>query len=258
MRERAGFRRGVLLAVTLAVIVATPPSLATEYLSTTKHYRFTVPDSWTRSSQTSGGADVAYLGPQYQGFTANLLAIIVSEPSVRDTEAWLLLQARAVFDQVVATLDVVTVQAPRSFRTAAGRAAADFTLDYQSSPLRFRQVYFGSDHWNLAYLFTFTAHQDVYASHDPVWNGAVDTFAVDGEASGGSLLGAMAVVAVAGAVAAAVVAFIMIQRRRAAPGPTPPMGMPPWAPPGAAQPPPAGQAAILTQSPQQPPQPPLA
>src|SRR3990172_9564074 len=230
MRERAGFRRGVLLAVALAVIVATPPSLATEYLSTTKHYRFTVPDSWTRSSQTSGGADVAYLGPQYQGVTANLLA----------------------------TLDVVTVQAPRSFRTAAGRAAADFTLDYQSSPLRFRQVYFGSDHWNLAYLFPFTAHQDVYASHDPVWNGAVDTFAVDGEASGGSLLGAMAVVAVAGAAAAAGGAFIMIQRRRAAPGPTPPMGMPPWAPPGAAPPPPAGQAAILTQSPQQPPPPPPA
>src|SRR3972149_258579 len=102
MRGAAGFRRGGLWAVRVAVPAPPPPSLATEYLSTTKHYRFTVPDSWTRSSQTSGGADVAYLGPQYQGFTANPLPIIVSEQSVRDTEAWLLLQARGLFPQRVA------------------------------------------------------------------------------------------------------------------------------------------------------------
>ena len=176
-------RRRALALLVLASAVAFAPSASAEaYTNSASHYHFTAPDGWAQ--QNYAGVDVVFAAPtSVGGFTANLNALHAPDGTAKNEHPYLESLASVALSQLQSQLSGNVVQGARSFTTGSGRPAADYILDYSLSgtPLRVRQVVFGSDILDMGWVLTFTAAQSAFGSYAGEWDTATDSFGVDAE-----------------------------------------------------------------------------
>ena len=209
---------GISLAAVVLFLAVAGPVEARAYSNSVGHYRFTVPDDWTQT--TIAEVDVAFLSPTVNSDGANLNALSLFASSARNTSGFLLQAAQQASTAVQGEFPGAQVlQAPRTFTTASGRAAADYLVTYLTRGvlMRIRQVLFASEEWDRVYALSFGAIAIGYGDHESVWSSVVNSFSVDPGGAMNPLLLVAIFGAISGTVAVALV--ILLQRRKAAPLP---------------------------------------
>ena len=225
VKQRTACRIASAVIVVAVMLLAIPAGVqAATYTSTAHHYHFTAPGAGWNETTASGSADVEYDGPVSGFTTANLMFGASTCSTAVNTDAFLLAVATGAHDQFKAILGGTTQGAPRTFASALGRHASDWSVNYTLLGIqqRVRQVIFVSDGYDLVYTATFTDNTSAFASHVSALDGVVDTFAVDSEPAaptgssgsyGGTFSGMNLYIIIGVVVAVVVVGAVMMKRK---------------------------------------------